>query len=190
MLEKKASNKQPLTNARWRRKPLMPTKKIPGPGSASELYRPRDRRFSAKLVPTFANRGCHVVSVPNPYGRNLGLLDRSRYFFFQVAPQLYSRGWVDPVPDPLLLRKSGSTENRTRTSGSVARNSVHWTTKAVRTWQYALNNRHEVYNKLYKRRKCPTRSHSRTPDHSDYSLYHLQQWFYTHQRTSSWTRQH
>jgi hypothetical protein len=28
---------------------------------------------------------------------------------------------VDPVPDPLLLRKSGSAENRTRTSGSVAR---------------------------------------------------------------------
>jgi hypothetical protein len=23
--------------------------------------------------------------------------------FYQVAPQLYSRGWVDPVPDPLLL---------------------------------------------------------------------------------------
>jgi hypothetical protein len=24
-------------------------------------------------------------------------------FFYQVAPQLYSRGWVDPVPDPLLF---------------------------------------------------------------------------------------
>jgi hypothetical protein len=23
--------------------------------------------------------------------------------FYQVAPQLYSRGWVDPVPDPLLF---------------------------------------------------------------------------------------
>jgi hypothetical protein len=23
--------------------------------------------------------------------------------FYQVAPQLYWRGWVDPVPDPLLL---------------------------------------------------------------------------------------
>jgi hypothetical protein len=30
---------------------------------------------------------------------------------------------VDPVPDPLLLRKSGSAGNRTRTSGSVVRNS-------------------------------------------------------------------
>jgi hypothetical protein len=38
--------------------------------------------------------------------------------------QLYSRGWVDPVRDPLLLRKSGSAENRTRNSGSVSRNST------------------------------------------------------------------
>jgi hypothetical protein len=30
---------------------------------------------------------------------------------------------VDSVPDPLLLRKSGSAENRTRNSESVARNS-------------------------------------------------------------------
>jgi hypothetical protein len=59
----------------------------------------------------------------DPCGRILGFLDRSRYFFSQVAPQLYSRGWVDPVPDPLLLRKSDSAGNRTRTSVSVARNS-------------------------------------------------------------------
>jgi hypothetical protein len=33
---------------------------------------------------------------------------------------------VDPVPDPLLLRKkSGSAGNRTRTSESVARNFDH-----------------------------------------------------------------
>jgi CBS-domain-containing membrane protein len=51
-----------------------------------------DRRLSTKLVPTFAERGCHVVSVTDPYGRILGFLDRNRYFFFQVAPQLYSRG--------------------------------------------------------------------------------------------------
>jgi hypothetical protein len=35
---------------------------------------------------------------------------------------------VDPIPDPLLLRKSGSTGNRTRTSESVARKCDHWTT--------------------------------------------------------------
>jgi hypothetical protein len=49
------------------------------------------RRLSVKLVPTFADRGCHVVSVTDPYGRNLGFLDRSRYYIFQADPQLYSR---------------------------------------------------------------------------------------------------
>jgi hypothetical protein len=53
-----------------------------------------------------------VVSVMDPYGRNLDFLGWSCYFFFQVAPELYSRGGVDPVPDPLLLKKSGSTGNR------------------------------------------------------------------------------
>jgi hypothetical protein len=37
---------------------------------------------------------------------------------------------VDPVPDPLLHRKSGSVGNRTRTLGSVARNSDYLTTEA------------------------------------------------------------
>jgi hypothetical protein len=83
-----------------------------------ELHRPSDRGLSAKIVPIFADRWCHVVSVTDPYVRILGFLDRSRYLFFQVAPRLYSRGWVDPVPDPLLLRKSGSVEDRTRTPGS------------------------------------------------------------------------
>jgi hypothetical protein len=31
-------------------------------------------------LPTFAVRGCHMVSVTDPYGRILGFLDRSRYF--------------------------------------------------------------------------------------------------------------
>jgi hypothetical protein len=66
--------------------------KTPWPASASELYRPSDRRLSEKLVPTFVDRVCRVVSVTDSYGRILGFLDRSRYFFFQVAPQLYSRG--------------------------------------------------------------------------------------------------
>jgi hypothetical protein len=35
---------------------------------------------------------CSVVSATDPHSRILGLLDRIRYFFFQVAPQLYSRG--------------------------------------------------------------------------------------------------
>jgi hypothetical protein len=55
-------------------------KQTPWSESASELYRPSDRRLSAKLVSTFADRGCHVVSVTDPYGRILDFLDRSRYF--------------------------------------------------------------------------------------------------------------
>jgi hypothetical protein len=68
------------------------TKKTPWAESVSELYRPSDRRLSPKLVPTFADRVCRVVSAVNPNGRNLGLLDRSSYISFQGSPQLYSRG--------------------------------------------------------------------------------------------------
>jgi hypothetical protein len=73
--------------------------------SVSELYRLNDRGLSAKLAPTFVDRQCHVVSVTDPYGHILGFIDQSRYFFFQVTPHLYSRGWVDSVPDLLLFRK-------------------------------------------------------------------------------------
>jgi hypothetical protein len=31
----------------------------------------------------FADKGCHVVSVTDPYGRILGFLDRSRYFYIK-----------------------------------------------------------------------------------------------------------
>jgi CBS-domain-containing membrane protein len=34
--------------------------------------------LTAKLLPTFAVRGCHVVSVTDAYGRILGFLDLSR----------------------------------------------------------------------------------------------------------------
>jgi hypothetical protein len=79
------------------------------------------------LVPTFVDRG---VSGGQRGGSltvvNLSFLDHSHYFFFQVAPRLCSRVWVDPVPDPLLLRKSGSAGNiELMTSGLAARNSDH-----------------------------------------------------------------
>jgi hypothetical protein len=54
---------------------------------------------------------CRVVSATDFYGRDLGFLDRRLYFFFQVAHQLYSRGWLYPVPDPLLFRKSDRTRH-------------------------------------------------------------------------------
>jgi hypothetical protein len=58
----------------------------------SELYRLSDRRLSAKLEPTFADRRCHMVSVTDIYGRILGFLVRRSYISLQVAPQFYSRG--------------------------------------------------------------------------------------------------
>jgi hypothetical protein len=44
-------------------------------------------------VPTFAVEGVTWSAQRIPTAVNLGFLDRSRYFFFQVAPQLWSRGW-------------------------------------------------------------------------------------------------
>jgi hypothetical protein len=52
-----------------------------------------------------------------PYSR----LSRPKPLLFLPS----SSSVVDAIPDPLLLRKSGSAGNRTRTSGSVARNSDH-----------------------------------------------------------------
>jgi hypothetical protein len=44
-------------------------KKNPWLQPASELYLPSDRRLSAKLVPTLADRGCRVVSAANTHRR-------------------------------------------------------------------------------------------------------------------------
>jgi hypothetical protein len=90
------------------------TIKLHGLSPQSELCRLSDLRLSAKLVPIFADRGRRVVSATDPHGCILGFLDWSRYFSIQVAPQLSSWGWVDPVLDPLLLIKFGSGGNQTR----------------------------------------------------------------------------
>jgi hypothetical protein len=55
-------------------------KQSPWPESASELYQPSDRHLSAKLVQTFADRGCHVVSVTDPYGQILSFLKSNSSF--------------------------------------------------------------------------------------------------------------
>jgi hypothetical protein len=48
--------------------------------------------FVGEISANLADRGCRVVSSADPYGRILGFVDRSRYYFFQVAPQLCPRG--------------------------------------------------------------------------------------------------
>jgi hypothetical protein len=72
-------------------------------------------------VAIFAERGCHVVSVTISYSRILGFKDRSLYFFFQAAPQLWT-----PIQTHYF------SENMVETgiehgplSGSVAKNSDH-----------------------------------------------------------------
>jgi hypothetical protein len=69
-----------------------------------------------------------VVNVTDPYGRILDFLDRVRYFFIQVAPQLISRGSVDPVPEGILMTRpsSGNKLSETRASGRFnTPNSAH-----------------------------------------------------------------
>jgi hypothetical protein len=82
-----------------------------------------DRRI---LVATFVDRGVSR----GQRGRtstavNLSFLDRSPYIFFQVTPHLSSRGWVDPVPDTLLLKNLVAPGIQPETPLSAARNSDH-----------------------------------------------------------------
>jgi hypothetical protein len=67
------------------------------------------------LVPTFVDRGVsRGQHGGSPMVINLSFLDQSRYFSFMQLLIYPHKGWVNPVPDPLLLRKSGSNGNRNR----------------------------------------------------------------------------
>jgi hypothetical protein len=85
--------------------PIIPLT-TPWPESASELYRPCDRRLLENLVSTFADRGCHVVSVTYAYGRNLGFLDRSRYFFLSSSSSIVLTRLSGPRSRPPISQKS------------------------------------------------------------------------------------
>jgi hypothetical protein len=70
--------------------------------------------YRRNLVPIFVYRGvsrCQRGGSPTVV--NLSFLDRSRYFSFKYLLIYPHKGWVDPVPDPLLLKKYGSAGNRT-----------------------------------------------------------------------------
>jgi hypothetical protein len=60
-----------------------------------------------------------------PYASNLGFLDLEPLLYLSSSSSIVPKRLSGPIPDPLLLRKSGSAGNRTRTSGSVASNSDH-----------------------------------------------------------------
>jgi hypothetical protein len=83
----KQTNKQTNSGALVRQRTI-PTKRPPLVG----------------VVSTSADRGCCVVSATNFHGRQFRFSRPEPLLSFQVAPQLSSRGWVDPVADPLLLR--------------------------------------------------------------------------------------
>jgi hypothetical protein len=86
----------------------------PWPESEGELYGPSDRRLSAKLVPTFADRG---VSRSQRGRSPSAVISISRPEPLQFLP---SSSWIvltrlsGPVPDPLFLRKFGSAGNWTQ----------------------------------------------------------------------------
>jgi hypothetical protein len=61
--------------------------KLRGP-SPQAKYTDRATAAVGEVVPTFAGRGCYVVSATDSTAVNLEFLARSCYFFFQVAPQL------------------------------------------------------------------------------------------------------
>jgi hypothetical protein len=59
---------------------------------AREWTMPNERPpMSAKLVPAFKDRWCHVVSATDPYGRILGVLDRLyNSYSFPIAHYNYT----------------------------------------------------------------------------------------------------
>jgi hypothetical protein len=72
----------------WVRERTIPTERPPLVGEAIA-------NFCGERVP----RGQRDGSL-RPYSR---FSRQEPLLFYQVAPRLYSRGWVDPVPDPLLF---------------------------------------------------------------------------------------
>jgi hypothetical protein len=71
-----------------------------------------------------------VVSVTDPYGRILGVLDRSRYFFLSSSSSGVLTRLSGSRSRPTTF-SSGSAGNRTRASGSVAKSSDYKITEAV-----------------------------------------------------------
>jgi hypothetical protein len=84
-----------------------------------------------------------VVSVTDPYGRILDFLDRSRYFSMKWLLSCTQETAWTPFQTHYFFF-SGSAENRTRDSGSVANNSDHESTEAVKK----DNSPHRVSNPL------------------------------------------
>jgi hypothetical protein len=71
--------------------------------------------WSEKLLQIFTGMGFAACSAHRtPTTVNLEFPNRSRKVFLQIAPQLSSKVWMDPVQDLLLLRKHCRAWKRTR----------------------------------------------------------------------------
>jgi hypothetical protein len=126
---KKETNKQ--TNSMvWVRERTTPTERPPLVGEVIA-------NFCGERVPRGQRNGS--LRPCSRFSRQEPLL------FYQVHPQLYSRGWVDPVPDPLLF--FGSAGNRARASGSVAKNSR--TTRPQRRSRFTTTIRNSKQTELW-----------------------------------------
>jgi hypothetical protein len=69
------------------------SKKLNSVALVRERTIPTERRpLAGEVSANFYGQRVRVVSVTDRYGLIPGFLDRSRYFFFQAAPQVYSRG--------------------------------------------------------------------------------------------------
>jgi hypothetical protein len=66
---------------------------------------PTDRRLSEKLLPTFAKRLCHVVSVTNPYGRILWFLDLESLIFLSSSSSIVLTRLSGPHSRPTTSQK-------------------------------------------------------------------------------------
>jgi hypothetical protein len=75
------------------------------------IYRRSDCHLSSKLVQTFTDRGCHMVSAVDLHSR---LSRPEPLLFLSSSSSFVLTRLVDPIADPLLLRKHGSAGNRTQ----------------------------------------------------------------------------
>jgi hypothetical protein len=93
--------------------------------SVSELYRQNDRRLSAKLVQTFEDRGCWVVSRTDPCGRILDFVDRNRYSSSKLVLSCTHETEWTPFQTHYFSETLVVPGIETRTSGSVVRKQHH-----------------------------------------------------------------
>jgi hypothetical protein len=96
--------------------------KTPWPESASKLYRPSDSSLSAKLVPTFADRKCHVAGVTDPYGHVLSFLEwaSDRWRILNIVTLTWVMQWWTAAA---LARPGTGRKN----SCSICCTWPHWT---------------------------------------------------------------